>query len=443
MYTSIGYHTFVISKNLTQEEADRLFNDFKRYRDNTKDIYISSISKYNKDPFARHYEIKYVGSYKGIWWKIRFSSRGFFIDNDFKPCSIKAVINPKILIGEKSYIVAADAGMLADVRESFDQEAVKISPILRGFDNYSLNRIDYCINFDVSELKLECPAELTQELPKLIMKLIKCSDIPEHFSEEHDGRYQFYLKSKSIVVNCYWKYDELRENFSDCKDLKKSYDIIRFEIQFRYPKVQEKIKEFKQEMERRYLALTKILKEKGVYDFSDSRDKADEMELNQLYETYKETCRLKEIMIMRDMLSDERCTETIDDYFSKIIKKGDYYTFDAARKIIAYAVPKWEKEVRLTDTLKIINDYGGISKAKVALQGKELEDFRRSLRELAKLGINPVTIPKEWGIEYIPNLLDNYFFMHEQELKKEREERENEKMLCKYIKDCRKKGIPL
>ena len=218
MFTSIGYHTFVISKNLTREEAGRLLKDFKRYRDNTKEICIIGSKTYHTDPFGKHCKIKYVGQYKGIWWKIRFSNRGFCAGNDFKPCSIKAVINPKTLIGEKSYIVAAGAGMLEDVRRSFEQEAEKISPILRGFDNYSLNRIDYCINFDISELKLDCPAEMTKELPKLIMKLIKCGDIPEHFLEEHDEMYQFYLKSKAVVINCYWKYVELKENFPDCKD---------------------------------------------------------------------------------------------------------------------------------------------------------------------------------------------------------------------------------
>lgn len=31
------------------------------------------------------------------------------------------------------------------------------------------------------------------------------------------------------------------------------------------------------------------------------------------------------------------------------------------------------------------------------------------MRELAQLGINPVTIPDEWGIDHLPNLLGAYF----------------------------------
>ena len=436
MFTSIGYHTFVISKNLTREEAGRLLKDFKRYRDNTKEICIIGPKTYHTDPFGKHCEIKYVGQYKGIWWKIRFSRRGFCEDDEFKPCSIKAVINPKTLIGEKSYIVAADAGMLEDVRRNFEQGAEKISPILKGFDDYSLNRIDYCINFDVSELELGCPAELTKKLPEWIMELIKCADIPKHFSEEYDKKHQFYLKSNSVVVNCYWKHTELKENFPNCKDMEKSYYIIRFEIQFRYPKVQESIRKLKPKMEQRSYNSAKSI---GNRDLSENGDNADELKLNQLCDAYREKCP----GILEKMLSDEKCTLVIDDYFTKIIKNGDYYTFDAAKSIIRDKVPKWEKEVRLTGTLEMIRNYGGISKVKDALRGKELEDFRRSLRELEKLQINPVTIPEDWGIEHIPNLLTNHYHMRAEEQKREKEEKEKEEMLREYIEDCRKKGKSL
>lgn len=46
-------------------------------------------------------------------------------------CSIKAVINPKILTGEKSYIIAADAGYLEEIERIFNKEADKISPGFR------------------------------------------------------------------------------------------------------------------------------------------------------------------------------------------------------------------------------------------------------------------------------------------------------------------------
>lgn len=64
MLTSIGYHTFVKSKSLTQEEADSLLKDFKRFRDYTGEICIIGPKKYDKDPFGRHWDIVYPKQYK-------------------------------------------------------------------------------------------------------------------------------------------------------------------------------------------------------------------------------------------------------------------------------------------------------------------------------------------------------------------------------------------
>lgn len=426
MRTSIGYHTFAISMSLTQEEADSLLKDFKKYRNNTGEIYVDGPYIYPKDPIGRHCEIKYLNQGKGISWKIRFSNHGFFADGEYKPCSIKAIINPKILTKEKSYIVAANASYLEEVEKLFNQETEKISPMLRRFSNYSLNRIDYCINFDVSELNLNCPPELTKKLPELIIMLIKCGDIPDHYTEEYQEQFQFYLKSGSVVINCYWKYNDLYKNFTDCPDLENSYDIIRFEVQYKYPKISTEAASIRKENSR---LLSTLRDGQATTKFDDTRASH-----------ISERERRKEIIVMETMLSDEKCSETIDDYFYKIIKPGDYYTFDLAKRIIEAKVSKWEKVIRLTDTLKLIRDCEGIAKAKATLQGKMLKDFRRSLRELAGIGINPVTIPKEWHIERIPNLLNAYYGKLAEERAKKQEEQMKRQMIGDYIKDCRKQG---
>ncbi len=416
MLTSCGYHTFTVSKNLTQEEVELLVRDFKRYRDKTGKICIIKCPHYSKDPNGRHYEVVYPEQNKGISWRIRFSNIGFWEDGKYKPCSIKATINPKILIGEKSYIQAANESYTSDIVFHFDHEAEKISPILRGFYNYSLNRIDYCINFDVSELKFRCLPELKGELPNRIMQLIKYADVPDNFIEEYEQENQFYLKGKSVVINCYWKYAELKKEFSDCKDLKDSYDIIRFEVQYKYPKVYTMSKYLKKEIEERKSSLINKLNQKECYgmdfcmdhDFEYKRMIEENDKLKEVSRINDNDIQINRSEIMDMILSDERCDEEITKYFNKVIKTGDYYTFAAARKIIMEKTSRWEKTDRLIQTLDLVRNYGGISKVKRTLQGKKLEDFRRSLRELAELGINPVTIPGEWGIENIPNLLANY-----------------------------------
>lgn len=429
--------------SLTQYDADLLFSDFKRYRDSTDEICIIGPKKFDRDPSGRHYEIVYPEQHKGLSWKIRFSNYGFLVNGLFMPCSIKAIINPKVLIGEKSYIVAADAGYLENVERIFNQEAEKISYRLKRFDDYSLSRLDYCINFDVSELKFDYLPELSRKLPELIMELIKYGDIPDHFSEEYKDTFQFYLKSKSVVINCYWKHDDLRRNFPDCQDLKNSYNIIRFEVQFKYPKIYTASAGIRKQNEVLRSIRGEKLMSQIVWDFDEDEGNEDGYYTNRpksglSYETAQSD--FDETRIMKGMLSDEKCADTIDYYFYKVIKPGDYYTFDAAKRIIERKINKWEKVVRLTDALKIISDYGGISKVKAVLQDNRLEDFRRSLRDLANLRINPVTIPKEWGIEYIPNLLDNYYAMLAEERAKIQEEEFNKELLDEYFKDRKKKS---
>ena len=409
MFSSMGYHTFAISMSLTQEEADLLFKDFKRYRDKTDEICIIECTKYKKDPFGRHYEIKYSGEFKGISWRMRFSNRGFMINDKFMPCSVKAVINPKILTGEKSYIIAAHASYLEKVERAFNAEAQKISPMLKRFGCYSLNRLDYCINVDVSEMEIY-PAGLREELPEKIMELIKYGDIPKNFSEEYKEKFQFYLKSGTVVINCYWKYFELAKEFDECIDLKKSYDIIRFEVQYKYPKVCETLSKIKKEFAKYKSDMIQKLRCQAISDIDNKLDGAD-MKFKQTVEMLKGSVSDDMIkkMYMLSMMSDAKCMEVIKKYFNKTVKPGFYYTFDLARRKIEADVPNWEKVTRLTNALQLIRDEGGIARAKACMQDRELEEFRGSLRDLACLGINPVTIPEEWGIQVIPNLLDAYY----------------------------------
>jgi len=39
-----------------------------------------------------------------------------------------------------------------------------------------------------------------------------------------------------------------------------------------------------------------------------------------------------------------------------------------------------------------------------------LLDFNQLLHDLDIFGINPVTIPREWDIDFIPNLLNAYYY---------------------------------
>lgn len=74
------------------------------------------------------------------------------------------------------YITAATYNDMEAAIENFNLESEKISYVLRTFDCYRLDRIDYCINFSVNELTPGCN-------PEQIMTLIRRGDIPRYYEE--------------------------------------------------------------------------------------------------------------------------------------------------------------------------------------------------------------------------------------------------------------------
>jgi len=385
-HSSLGYHTFSIVKKLTVEEAWTLYRDFKKYENETGNIRVRPSKKFkvnpNADDFTKrlnssmpiYHIIEYPGEYKGLRWELRLSKKSpAYIDNysnEDMPCSIKTKINPKVLAGIIDYLTAADESCLKDVETNFDLEASKISPILGKFSLYGLSRIDYCVNFDLKELDIGCS-------PELMMLLIKRAYIPSFFVEymKYDSekshrmkpqKNSFYLKNNSVNINCYMKFYQLQNEFPECPDIEDAKNIVRFEVQCKYPKVS---------------ALSKSIK-KGSKQSEN---------------------------ILSKMFSKATCITIIDKYFNKVIKAGRYYSLEEARKIVESNGFSPKKEERIINTLNQINAKRGISKAKNRLQPEEQEQFRQSLRVLSDIGVNPVTIPKEYGIKKIPNLLDAYF----------------------------------
>lgn len=413
--TSRGFHTVTIVKKLTKKEASKLITDFQSYSE-TNDIKFFQIRKLksndDSDKFIKwlhsahseYYIAHYLTQNKGILWLLRYSniSPGFIKPGEVdRPCSIKATINPKILTGENDYLAAATVDYLEDVEALFNNEAKKISPILGEYKHYSMNRPDYCVNFDLNELKIPCTAEQ-------MIYLIKHGDIPRHYSERIEDndiskrkktdKSSFYLESRSVTINCYWKQKQLREKFQDCPDLEASHNLIRFEIQCNYLKT--------------YL-LSKDIKNKPGLSASD---------------------------VIREMLSEDFCKDIIRQYFDRVIRRGDYFTLNGAIREVQLCHFSKRKEARLINELRRINQCRGIHRVRADLQGEELETFRRTLRDLSAINVNPVTIPRDWNIPRMPNLLDAYDRRIEDELHKKQQEEIGLQILKDYYDERKKKS---
>ena len=110
----------------------------------------------------------------------------------------------------------------------------------------------------------------------------------------------------------------------------------------------------------------------------------------------------------KSLLDPIICTTIVSDYYKKVIGKGDWYTLSTAIQIIKSKGFNSQKEQHLINALKDVSRCRSLAKAKASCPIEKIGTFTRTLKELENLNINPVTIPREWHIEYIPNFLRSY-----------------------------------
>lgn len=379
--SSVGYHTFSFYQKLTSDQYEDISSDFSLYWNRNREI-INRMPIKNSNGKQTGW-LYYYRKNKGIQWVLNASCN----NNGFSWYGVTSVINPKALL-ENNYITAAQESDLIQVEEIYNCEAQKISKLLNKFGESSVNRADYCINIDLDELGLPCT-------PEQMMYLIRQANIPKNFEErlvynKKQHRYTpepncFYLKNKQVNVNYYWKYaqqdEETHPNYSNRET---SRNVMRFEIQYKNPKL---------------YPLTKNKKQNSRFYFSENSDDYFTM---MLY-------GFKNPSIPVDIaLTNNISTAVNKKYFQKIVGFGDYFTMKLAKRIIESYQFRYEKEERLLFTLKMVKKYRGISKAKSKLIGPDLDDFKRSIKDLNEIGVNPVTIPKSWNIKHIPNLFKTF-----------------------------------
>ena len=387
--TSLGFHTFSIFRELTSENYARLCHDFKEYSQYDSDMKGYPV-KTNEEGYTAWEYVHQEN--KGIRWKL--SSRVIkavkIPGTQYCKRMVEAIINPRTLL-ENNYIIAATASDLINVEALFDEQACEISDRLRRFRDYSVNRIDYCMNIDLGELYYSCT-------PQQLMQLIKKGNIPPHFSERKvysptGHRFvtdcnSFYLESSSVTINYYLKYAQQTEKHPNYQNRDQSENVIRFEVQCKSKKLNE---------------IWNSTPE--LYDTAEGR-----------YNLGQNKGRIP----ILPMLSDEIAESVVEDYFYRVIGTGHYLTFkDACAVIDTYNFEDKTKK-HLKKTLEIIRNNKGIAKTKekiiesMAAQGNSyyMIVFNKDLRILNQIMVNPITIPETWDIKWIPNPMWEYKVRH-------------------------------
>ena len=384
--TSMGYHTFAFFQKTNEEEYQVLENDFIGYMQRTKKLKRSPVQ--NKDKIQIGWQYTYKDDKeKGIHW-LMLSSKA---KNNYVTRGVLAVINQEALI-ENNYIRAAKDDDLKEVEEIYNRETEKISKIFLKFGSCSLNRVDPCLNIDLKELGISCT-------PEQMMKLIKRGNIPRYYEERKEcydskqrrmvsDKNSFYLESKSSVINFYWKYAKQGKKHPNYSKRESSRNVIRLEVECKYLKL---------------YALVKNRNRESKYYESAEGLSIDEMYMRMYKGIYNPVIPIDVV------LSANIYEPIIRKSIYKILRKGNYFTLDIARDIVESYHFRSSKEERMIEVLESVNESHGIAKAKSKLREDEFPRFNKALKELDKILVNPVTIPRRWDIKHIPNLLRAYY----------------------------------
>ncbi|MCL2187777.1 MAG: hypothetical protein FWC16_01950 [Defluviitaleaceae bacterium] len=383
--TSKGYHTFSFFQRLSWENYDSLMGNFNGYMQRDRRLHRCPIKDKKNPNKTLGWEYYYKPS-RGMRWRMK----PIKVSDNLTIHFVQIIVTPKVLT-DNSFLAAATQCDIDKIEVLFNEESAKISPILSKFGACSVNRADPCLNLDTEEINLPCSVEQ-------MMKLIKRGNIPRHYKErekydESAHRMKaaddsFYLVSGSTNINFYLKPRQLDNRFPECHEKENARHLIRLEVQSKYPML--------------YSLSKGRQAESRFYEHEDSFSPEEFFERSEI--------GMKNPTIPIDIiLSDKNSDEIIEKYFYKTVRKGNYLTLEGAIWMVKRCNFRRDKEERLINTLELVNECRGISKAKAKLTDTDLRDFKRSLKDLDALLINPVTIPRSWGIPYIPNLLRAYY----------------------------------
>jgi hypothetical protein len=114
------------------------------------------------------------------------------------------------------------------------------------------------------------------------------------------------------------------------------------------------------------------------------------------------------LSVIKHLLSGKFSESVIKEHFETTIRRGHYFKFALAVKAVENSNFSREKRANMVAALKYIRDAGGVEQARehIVKRGLNGVGFNDSLVCLAEIGVNPITIPDDRGIDFIPGLLE-------------------------------------
>lgn len=344
-------HTMQIQKQIYKKsDFDKFYNVFKLHKEVETKKYVE----------YKTYEYSNIGINEVILRKIN-------VEDTYKyPLMyLELIINPSKILNKDNPIEILK-------EQDIDSFILEFNNLLKSFHNilvpcitWSIKRIDFTRNIDLTEIAEEYKVD---DIVNKYIELFQRADISSrckvkynsltHRKSQDKGSFTFYNKSVKFIA-----YDKSKERSDKGKleELEDAKNILRLEIQCKQMKVNG-------------LKYSNKWDSKFLYHF----------------------------------LSKELSYKTLMKYYSTSVGLGDFYNLDNARKIInnTKVINHKDTKLELIRILELINKKRSVPRARE--EYKNSTRFNRYLKKLelidTNICINPITIPRAWNIDYLPNV---------------------------------------
>lgn len=275
---------------------------------------------------------------------------------------LKIVVNPRVMLEQRATVELFDCTVasIETFNEVFDQElSILMSTKFEPANKWSVQRIDYAI-------------DIHTEHASRYVSLAKRAKYPKAYIDRIDEPGSFYLECDSVTLNFYDKYDEFakkRKNIPDYNRLlNEASNIFRLEVQCTGSK------------------LFSIM------------DKLNLPDIN-----------------LGGFLNPDIAQHVVRYHYGTTIGYSDYYSLELAGQYIANTTWRTDKKAEIYKLLRLIAQEGSLPVAQetyyngttIQETGEWIQGARRTFYEYMascrKANINPITIPTEWGINFLEN----------------------------------------
>ncbi|WP_042356969.1 hypothetical protein [Bacillus rubiinfantis] len=273
-------------------------------------------------------------------------------------------IEPQSLIKGKRTIQLLDCSpqSVDKLKLELDAKISEISYMLPSAEGWIVSRIDYAINLTTSYVK-QC------------VELAKRSNDPYRYKDTINLPGSSYRKSKSVVLNFYDKQDHIAKYIDSSSAnsylIEEAKDIFRVEVQC-----------------------------------------INQNKLNHLRKKYD----LPNKATIYNYLSRPKMAKDIILYhYKSVIGTSDFYSLYEAIKLVYTTNWSIRKKENVKKWLQIIAQARNITRArKQFVEGTVIKNtqilvkgsqntFTNYIKACKEIGLSPITIPRDWGISYIPN----------------------------------------